>query len=288
MIAPGDAASAKVRTPFASREFAARVASAIVLGAVVLSALVVGGWPFAAIWLAAGILGAGEWLAMSGAAPSRPLLVTTSAALAALCVAVQAGAPVLLLLALLAFGIAALLLLAANVRSRRNSVAGLVAAVVIVLVPAALRDDPGIGLVGPAWMFAVVWSTDIVAYFTGRSLGGPKLMPRVSPKKTWSGALGGLAAGTLAGLATVLIARGHGYAVLASWPLLGLAAMSAVASVVSQAGDLFESALKRVHGVKDSGRSIPGHGGVMDRLDGFFPVALLVGAALVAHSLLAS
>jgi len=288
MIAPGDAASAKVRTPFASREFAARVASAIVLGAVVLSALVVGGWPFAAIWLAAGILGAGEWLAMSGAAPSRPLLMATSAALAALCVAVQAGAPAPVLLVPLALGVAALLLLAANGRARRDAVAGLAAAAVIVLVPAALRDDPGIGLVGPAWMFAVVWSTDIVAYFTGRSLGGPKLMPRVSPKKTWSGALGGLAAGTLAGLSTVLIARGHGYAALASWPLAGLAALSAAASVVSQAGDLFESALKRVHGVKDSGRSIPGHGGVMDRLDGFFPVALLVGAALVAHSLLAS
>jgi phosphatidate cytidylyltransferase len=137
-------------------------------------------------------------------------------------------------------------------------------------------------------MFAVVWSTDIIAYFTGRALGGPKLMPRVSPKKTWSGALGGLAAGTAAGVALVLFARDNGWSTLAAAPLPAVAVASALASILSQAGDLAESALKRRCGVKDSGRSIPGHGGVMDRLDGFFAVALLVGLALIVRRLSAA
>ena len=157
----------------------------------------------------------------------------------------------------------------------------------IALVPAALRDAPAIGLLGPAWMFAVVWSTDIVAYVTGRTLGGPKLMPRVSPKKTWSGALGGLAGAVAAGIAIVLLARTQGWSPLAETSLLLVGLASAVASVLSQGGDLVESALKRRYGVKDSGTSIPGHGGVMDRLDGFFAVALLAGLYLILRRIAA-
>ena len=172
--------------------------------------------------------------------------------------------------------------------ARLRALAGLASAAVVALVPTALRDDPGIGLLGPAWMFAVVWTTDIVAYFTGRTLGGPKLMPRVSPKKTWSGALGGLAGGTLAGVGIVVFARDNGWSDLATAPLAGVALLSAVASILSQGGDLVESALKRHYGVKDSGRAIPGHGGVMDRLDGFFAVALLAGFYLIARRLAAA
>jgi phosphatidate cytidylyltransferase len=143
-----------------------------------------------------------------------------------------------------------------------------------------VRDHPALGIVGVLWLFAVVWTTDIVAYFTGRRFGGPKLWPQVSPKKTWSGFAGGLVAGTLAGLAVPVVARRWGWN-----PPLGLPALamlSALASVVGQLGDLGESALKRHFGVKDSGRLIPGHGGVMDRLDAFWAVALLVGAIMAA------
>ncbi|WP_147076321.1 phosphatidate cytidylyltransferase [Methylobacterium haplocladii] len=285
---PGDAASSgDRRSPFASREFMLRVVSAIVLGAVVLGALVVGGWPFALVWLAAGIVGAGEWFTISRTEPVLALTLTNGAVLAALTVAFFAATPPWLVVGIFAAGLAVLLVLAQSGTARLKAVTGLLGGIIIAAVPTALREDPGIGLVGPAWMFAVVWSTDIVAYFTGRTFGGPKLLPRVSPKKTWSGALGGLAAGTLAGLTVVLIARDHGWTSLAALSLPAVALASAAASIVSQAGDLFESALKRRYGVKDSGRSIPGHGGVMDRLDGFFAVALLVGLYLIVQAILA-
>lgn len=133
----------------------------------------------------------------------------------------------------------------------------------------ALRDGSA-GLAVIVFLFGVVWATDIVAYFVGRRIGGPKLWVRVSPKKTWSGAIGGFAAAVAVGwLGYLLIGRaGPGV-----WLVF-----AAVLSVFSQIGDLFESALKRHFGVKDSGHIIPGHGGVMDRLDG------LVGAAVLGYA----
>jgi phosphatidate cytidylyltransferase len=160
--------------------------------------------------------------------------------------------------------------------------AGLAYAAVIAIVPPLVREDPRLGIAAILWMFAVVWFTDIAAYFTGRALGGPKLCPAVSPKKTWSGFLGGLAAAIVAGAAVAMIASRFGWQPPVSLPVVVL--VSGVASVLSQIGDLGESALKRRFGAKDSGRLIPGHGGVMDRLDGFWAVAALMGVALAgAH-----
>ena len=119
------------------------------------------------------------------------------------------------------------------------------------------------------WVFIVTWSTDIGAYFAGRAIGGPKLAPTISPNKTWAGLIGGMVAATILGAAWVLffdLPR----ALLAFAPLFAAAA---------QMGDLFESWLKRRAGVKDSGTIIPGHGGVLDRLDGLVPVAVLTVAA---------
>ncbi|GEP11657.1 phosphatidate cytidylyltransferase [Methylobacterium gnaphalii] len=280
-------ASGRMQT-FATREFFQRVASAVVLGAIVLGALVFGGWPFALIWIAAGAVGANEWFAISRTSPVLALTLVNAVAIAATCAAILLNAPTWAVFGICGLAVVALSALArGGVFARFNAVTGYIGGAVIALVPTLLREDPGIGLVGPAWMFAVVWSTDIIAYFTGRTIGGPKLMPRVSPKKTWSGALGGLVAGTLAGLAVVLVARGSGWSAFAAMPLVAIALASAAASIVSQAGDLYESSLKRRYGVKDSGRSIPGHGGVMDRLDGFFAVSLLVGLYLVLHAILA-
>lgn len=284
-MAREEAARPAQRAPFANREFGLRVASALVLGAAVLAALVVGGWAFALVWLVAGTVGAAEWLAMTRSEPLLPLLGLTGATLFGLLAAVLLGAPAWAPLLILILGAAGLLALGRG-PTRRKAVWGLLGAAVIALVPTLLRVDPDIGIVGPAWMFAVVWSTDSVAYFTGRLIGGPKLMPRVSPKKTWSGALGGLAAGILGGTATVLVARNHGWDALPGLPLVAVAALSGLASILSQGGDLVESGLKRRYGVKDSGRSIPGHGGVMDRLDGFFAVAGLAGLCLAALRLL--
>ena len=113
------------------------------------------------------------------------------------------GSILVIVIALAVLGAAACATVARTGWGRTRAFLGVLGAGAIAAVPVALRDDPAIGLVGPAWMFAVVWSTDIIAYFTGRTFGGPKLMPKVSPKKTWSGALGGLLAATLAGTAVV-------------------------------------------------------------------------------------
>jgi phosphatidate cytidylyltransferase len=115
-----------------------------------------------------------------------------------------------------------------------------------------------------------VWVTDIGGYFAGRGLGGPKLWPRVSPKKTWAGAIGGF----VASLAIAL-----GFAVFKLGEIGPLLLLAAALSIASQLGDLFESAVKRRFGVKDSSQIIPGHGGLLDRLDGF--VAAIVLAALI-------
>lgn len=279
---------ARRRDRLGGSEFRLRAISGGILAVVVVSALAVGGWPFALLWLAAAIVGTAEWIAMTRLSPARPLVAVTAVALVGLVLCARLGGPPVLQGGVLAVAALVLVVLTQGVAQRLRALVGLLGGAVVALVPAALRDDPGIGIIGPAWMFAVVWSTDIVAYITGRMLGGPKLMPRVSPNKTWSGALGGLAAGTLAGAALVMVARSQGWSALSATPLAVVALASATASVCSQSGDLAESALKRHWGVKDSGRSIPGHGGVMDRLDGFFAVALLAGLYLVAHHVAAS
>ena len=145
-------------------------------------------------------------------------------------------------------------------------IAGLLYAGVLALAPAILRRDPALGFVAILFLFAVVWATDIVAYFTGRALGGPKLWRAVSPNKTWSGALGGVLGGVVAALAVAKLA-GLGIASMLVLVAVGL-------SIASQAGDLLESALKRRFGAKDASDIIPGHGGLMDRLDGFLTAVL--------------
>jgi phosphatidate cytidylyltransferase len=121
------------------------------------------------------------------------------------------------------------------------------------------------------WLFLVVWATDIFAYFAGRSIGGAKLAPSISPGKTWAGLYGGMAGAGLTG-GVVALAFGAGF-----WPASVLAALLAV---VAQIGDLFESALKRRAGVKDSGHLIPGHGGLLDRIDGLVFAAPLFAAVV--------
>jgi len=158
---------------------------------------------------------------------------------------------------------------------------GVLYAGALIVSLALLRASPGYGLAAVLWLFAVVWSADIVAYFAGRLIGGPRLWPSVSPGKTWSGAIAGALAGAAAGL------------LLSGWTnrmdrlfWLGLAT-----AVVSELGDLFESALKRRFGVKDSSGLIPGHGGVMDRLDAFVAAATFaasVGAVNSTGSFIAS
>lgn len=271
------------RPAWPATELGARTVSGIVLGLLVLGATLNGGWIFAVVWFLAGLAVVGEWLAITRTAPHRPLLAIAGLVLFGVVAGARLPVPTLWLVAATGLGLALLALLARPAVGRIWAPASLACALVVTLVPVLLRDDPRIGLAGPLWLFGVVWTTDIAAYFTGRSLGGPKLWPAVSPKKTWSGFCGGLLAATIVGGAVAAGARQLGATEALSLPLA--CALSALASVMSQGGDLAESALKRAYGAKDSGRLIPGHGGVMDRLDGFFAVALLAGLLLVGLTL---
>jgi phosphatidate cytidylyltransferase len=138
-----------------------------------------------------------------------------------------------------------------------------------------LRSDSAFGFWAILYLFAIVWATDILGYFVGRWIGGPKLSPRLSPKKTWSGALGGALGAVLAGAA---VTRYAGIAHFSAIVGLGL-----ILSAVAQSGDLFESGVKRRFGTKDAGHVIPGHGGFMDRLDGFLAAALAAAIIGIAR-----
>ena len=122
------------------------------------------------------------------------------------------------------------------------------------------------------WALTIVWATDIGAYFAGRSFGGPRLAPVWSPNKTWSGLIGGMIAAEAAAIGLTLVLHVQ----------MRLAVLAGMLAVAAQMGDLFESWMKRRAGVKDSGNLLPGHGGVMDRLDGCVPVLCIV--ALIAAS----
>ena len=254
-------------------ELRLRVVSALVMAVVVLCATWLGGWSFRLIWTAVAGVVAYEWLAMIGG--RHALAGGIGAAIAGLALGVlPASGPAI---AGVAASIALIGAIVATQTSERRALeaCGIAYALCFALVTPALRDVPSIGLALIIWTFAVVWFTDIAAYFTGRALGGPKLLPRVSPKKTWSGALGGAFAGTFCGIG-VWAAFFPGPAA-GLWPVL---CVSLLASIASQAGDLFESALKRRFGTKDSSQLIPGHGGFLDRLDGYWAVVVFAGLLL--------
>lgn len=246
-----------------------RVASAAALAPLAIAVAYFGGWLFLGFWFAAAVGVGCEWSALTCAGAARRIGVVTLLTLVAVACAVALGRPGWSGLAVVAgAGIAAAL---APRASASWAAAGVLYAGALLLAPLVLRADASAGLAALLLLFAVVWSTDVGAYFAGRLIGGPKLWPRVSPKKTWSGALAGVAAAMLAG---VLTARAAGFGSLGA-----VAALCALLSAISQAGDLFESWVKRRFGAKDASQLIPGHGGLMDRLDGFVTAA--AAAALI-------
>jgi phosphatidate cytidylyltransferase len=249
-----------------SRNLLMRVAAALVLAPAAIAIAYVGGWLWTALATATAIGLYVEWLTVVGTARERPAIASGVAALAiaGLCLAlglIDAALVVLLL------GLIAVALLSAE--RRVWTVTGFAYAAAAELASVLVRLDQTSGFAALILILLVVWVTDIGGYFAGRSIGGPKLWPRVSPKKTWAGAVGGFALSLV--VAGAFAAAGIGNA----GPLLLLAA---VLSIASQLGDLFESAVKRRFGVKDSSQIIPGHGGLLDRLDGF--VAAIVLAAI--------
>jgi phosphatidate cytidylyltransferase len=249
-----------------SRNLVARVASAVVLVPVAIAAAYAGGWYWATLVTLAAIVLFIEWLMVTGAVGNVPLAVTGAAVLAIAGPFMTLG-NVNAALTVLALGLVAVALRASA--SRSWAVAGFLYAAAAQVASILVRLDATRGFVALVFVLLIVWCTDIGGYFAGRAIGGPKLWPRVSPKKTWAGAIGGFAASmTVAG---GFAAGGFGK----TGPLL---LIGAALSVASQLGDLFESAVKRRFGVKDSSHLIPGHGGVLDRLDGY--VAAVVLAAI--------
>ncbi len=252
---------------------ATRIVSSVLMLPPMVAAIWFGGPLFAALIVAMAAVLAWEWhglLAPDLKAPSRVAIVGTALlvaaaawngyfvfgffVLAAAVVAMISGKRDGLSLALLGFG---------------PIYIGLPAVALVML-----RGN--FGFEATLWVFVLVWATDIGAYAFGRTIGGPKLMPRVSPNKTWAGLFGGMICAAAIGLA------GGGVADLARTPGPVLALLGACLAVIAQLGDLFESAIKRRVGAKDSSRLIPGHGGLLDRVDGVLTAAPAAFAVLMS------
>ena len=248
---------------------ALRVVSSLVLAPLAIVTAYFGGVVFTLFWTAAALVVFWEWQTLVCGHDRNSVLAIGAAALVGTAVMLFGGlnGTALALTVLGAFGAAGL----ASRARRAWCAGGLFYAAALLIAPLILRHDAALGFAAILFVFAVVWLSDIAAYFAGRAIGGPKLMPSVSPNKTWSGAIGGTVTGALGG---VLVARYFGLGNLAA-----VAAVAVVLSLASQAGDLMESAIKRRFNTKDASNIIPGHGGLMDRLDGF--VTAVVAAVLI-------
>ena len=250
-----------------------RLISAVVMIGAALTALWLGGDYFVLFWLAAGLAIVWEWQNMIDAPAALARMVVAGGTLVVAAVLARHLAVDAALVAVVV-GCAVTGWLAGR-EKWIWAAGGVVYAAGLVISVTMLRLSLFDGMESILWLFAVVWGTDIMAYVGGRLIGGPKLWPKVSPKKTWAGFLTGVICGALLGVAAIRLAHP---VPPASGPLLALGLATAA---ISQAGDLFESAMKRHFGVKDSSHLIPGHGGVMDRLDGFLFAAVfaaIVGA----------
>jgi len=243
-----------------------RVGSALVLVALAVGSAAYGGEIFVFFWLATSFAVVWEWQGLIGGARRLARVALAGCAIAAAAGMARGGEPAAGLVVLVALsGVVGVL---AGPGRRLWAFVGVLYAAALVLSVDALRLSDQFGALAIGWLFAIVWGADVFAYFGGRLIGGPKLWPRISAGKTWSGTIVGVVSGALLGLAVARFGAGEAVKTL---PMF---LVCLVAAALAQVGDLFESAVKRRFGVKDSSRLIPGHGGVMDRVDGFIFVAL--------------
>ncbi len=265
-----------------SSSLGVRVASAVVLAPIVLGAVWVGGTPFLALLMIAGPLMALEWARLAapdGSAISDQIALTVGLVVYLLTLATgDSGLAFALFLAVL--GLALAWSLWTGTPTSRTLVGfayvgGAVAAF------AWLRGDSDMGRTTIIWLLGVVWATDIGAYFAGRTFGGPKMAPKLSPNKTWSGLIGGMISAAMVSVAVFVWADIDGFA-LTTGLIVGLAVFAALVALLSQAGDVYESSMKRAAGVKDSGTVIPGHGGILDRVDGLMFAATFVAITVIS------
>ena len=261
-------------------ELPVRIASGVTLGLLVLAITWVGGLGFKLLAIVFMALVFFEWFRIvqtKSLSASVWAIGACTVAATGMCILAGWGS---LGLALAAAGAALCLLMRALNGLDAWPAAGLIYAGFSGVAFAELRDSHTYGFAAVIFLFAVVWATDTFAYFGGRRFGGPKLAPAMSPKKTWSGFASGLAGGVVAGVAAAKV--------LTDSRILWAALLAALLSLAGQLGDLFESNFKRQFGVKDSGAIIPGHGGVMDRVDSVIFAAFaayVIGALLPGNDL---
>ena len=254
----------KAGVPLTASNLLLRVVSAAVLAPLALVAAYIGGLPFALFWGIAALVVLWEWMTLVVGPNYRLLVLSCAAAIAVADFLAWLGRPVT---ALFMVGLGALAgAIFAPSERRLWVIAGAGYAGGMVLAPVFLRADAGFGFAAILLVFAIVWTTDVLGYFAGRAFGGPKLWRAVSPKKTWSGAI----AGTVGAVVVALLVAAQ----FGSFDRIAIIAVALLLSIMAQAGDLFESWVKRRFDAKDSSHIIPGHGGVMDRLDGFWAAAV--------------
>ncbi|WP_164116886.1 phosphatidate cytidylyltransferase [Sphingorhabdus sp. Alg239-R122] len=242
-----------------------RVISGVAMGVIALTALYLGGNAFWLLLAIGAVAMQHEWAALVERSKNRKL------AMLALFVPISIMSPLAAGPSFLALGlIVAAFLFVCAVERGAALASGIFYAGLPVLGLLYLRASED-GLILAFWAMAIVWATDIGAYFAGRAIGGPKLAPSISPNKTWAGLVGGMAAALVTGLL---------FHIYAGLPAV-LAFASPILAALAQCGDLLESGMKRKAGLKDSGNLIPGHGGILDRVDGLVPVAI-VAAMIVA------
>jgi phosphatidate cytidylyltransferase len=243
-----------------------RIIASLVMAPLAIAVAYAGGWLWTGLVTVAAIGLYAEWLAVIGVRNLPLLLLGALVLLGAAWIESEyftaAGVSIVVVLGVVVAAVFS--------RVRRGwAVLGIGYALAASIASSMVRRDPASGFTALMLVLLVVWATDIGGYFAGRLIGGPKLWPQVSPKKTWAGAIGGFVAS---------LAVAGGFAAFGFGKTMLLLLLAAALSVAAQLGDLFESAIKRRFGVKDSSHIIPGHGGLMDRLDGF--VAAIVLAAI--------
>lgn len=247
-------------------ELTLRTLVGVALVAVAAIALMVGGVVFWALTCVVALLMMAEWSDLFAVPPKTKRLAQFTLVVPLAIMSPLAAGPGFFALGILA-GAAFFIVI---VSQRPPLALGIIYAGLPVLSLILIRHQEN-GILYAFWAMALVWVTDIGAYFAGRAIGGAKLAPAISPNKTWAGLIGGMVAAALFG---ILMHFAYGLA-------LRLTLASPLLAVVAQAGDLYESWLKRRAGVKDSGNILPGHGGVLDRIDGLVPVAPVAAVLVV-------
>lgn len=254
-----------------SRELQLRIASGAAVAAVAIAALWAGSLPFAILVFGVAAAMSWEWGNIVRKAGFDTAGIVHIAAIAAAAVLSGFGTAGLAVAAVAVGAIAVSALLFGGGEAKLSSLGVLYTGLPVVALVWLRSDDAHHGLTAVVFVLVCVAATDIAAYATGRLVGGPKLAPKISPGKTWSGLAGGVAAAAAAGAIMGHAVRGE-----PAW----MAFLALLLAFIAQGGDLAESALKRSYGLKDASDLIPGHGGFMDRMDGIVTAA--VAAALIA------